>query len=105
MQENYRLFLLSNTNVIHYQYFTSQDYWNKSLFEKVYFSQILGMRKPEQRIYKFVLADAGLRAEETMFIDDNSDNVSAARAIGIKAYQLTGEILDFFDMSIDFYKY
>ncbi len=66
------------------------------MFEKVYFSQILGMRKPEHRIFEFVLTDAGLKPDETLFIDDNSDNVLAARELGIIAYQLTGEIVDFF---------
>ncbi len=97
LRKKYRIFLLSNTNEIHYHYFTKQAYWDKNLFEKVYFSQIMKMRKPELRIFNYVLNDSNLKADETLFIDDNPDNVQAAQQIGIKAHHLTNEIIEFFE--------
>lgn len=41
--------------------------------------------KPDAAIYRCLLERYALRAEESLFIDDNRDNVAAARAIGMEA--------------------
>ena len=41
--------------------------------------------KPDAAIYRCLLERNALRAEESLFIDDNRDNVAAARAIGMEA--------------------
>ena len=41
--------------------------------------------KPDAAIYRCLLERYALRAEESLFIDDNRDNVAAARAIGMHA--------------------
>ena len=41
--------------------------------------------KPDAAIYRCLLERYALRAEESLFIDDNQDNVAAARAIGMEA--------------------
>jgi putative hydrolase of the HAD superfamily len=90
LSQNYRLFLLSNTSSIH----TTQV--NKilkastsveklgDLFETVFLSYEMGLMKPDPRIYTQVLEQAGLVAEETLFLDDNADNVKAASEVGIE---------------------
>ncbi|MFN8207246.1 MAG: HAD family phosphatase [Bacteroidales bacterium] len=94
LQSNYRLFLLSNTNSIH---ITHCDRYVKdkfgipslaSLFEKAWYSHMLQLRKPDPEIYNYLLADAGIRAEETLFIDDLSENTTAAEGAGIKTWTL-----------------
>ncbi|MEA3451914.1 MAG: hypothetical protein U9Q83_08440, partial [Bacteroidota bacterium] len=47
LSEKFNIYVLSNTNQIHYDFFTQQDYWKPELFDKVYFSHQLKMRKPE----------------------------------------------------------
>jgi FMN phosphatase YigB (HAD superfamily) len=42
------------------------------------------MRKPEQRIFQKVLKDARLISNETLFIDDNADNIKSAAVHGIQ---------------------
>jgi putative hydrolase of the HAD superfamily len=85
----YRLFLLSNTNEIHIQCVNellqaSTGHTNlEMLFEKTYYSHLLGMRKPDRAIYEAVLADMGLPAQDTMFIDDNKANAEGASVVGI----------------------
>lgn len=91
--KNYRIFLLSNSNVIHYQFYAERfkrDYAIEmdSLFEKAYYSFEMNMCKPNAEIFQNVLEQSMLLAEETLFIDDNSDNVIAATALGIKSHQL-----------------
>lgn len=43
--------------------------------------------KPDHRIYELLLQRFGIKAEESLFIDDNIANVEAARELGIHAIQ------------------
>lgn len=90
----FRIFLLSNTNNIHLQCFseivkttttlTSLD----SLFERAYYSHLLKMRKPNEEIYQHVLQENQLKANETLFLDDNLANLSGALSIGIQTFHV-----------------
>lgn len=87
--KNYRLFLLSNTSSIHIRevnkilYAASGVEKLDDLFEKVYLSYEMGMMKPDPAIYLRVMEESGLIAEETLFLDDNADNIAAAAKLGI----------------------
>lgn len=94
LKSKYRLFLLSNTNAIHVVAFEKiyQDAFNDgpldNLFEKVYYSHQLRLRKPNREVYEFVLKENQLKPGETLFIDDALVNVEAARESGMKAIHL-----------------
>lgn len=45
--------------------------------------------KPDAAIYKCLLERYDLQAEESLFVDDNADNVAGARNVGMKAIQFT----------------
>ena len=47
------------------------------------------MLKPDPEIFLYTLQKFGLKAEETLFVDDNAHNVEAADALGMTAYQFT----------------
>ncbi len=97
LRKKYRIFALSNTNEIHNKYFTNQDYWEPKIFENVYFSNILGMRKPNLNIFDFVLNQNNLKPEETLYVDDNIENVKAAEEIGLFSVLVDEEIEDILD--------
>lgn len=94
LRKSYRLFLLSNTNVLHAVYYNQQlkqEHGIESLnriFEKVYYSHDLNLRKPNPEIFKYVLKDAGILAEECLYIDDTLEHIEAARPLGINTYHL-----------------
>ena len=94
LQPKFRLFLLSNTNETHIKEFEKQLYANhgfKNLepyFEKVYYSCRMGMRKPDEEIFNWVLNENGLTANETIFIDDTIHHVNGALNAGIQAFLL-----------------
>ncbi|MBU2649770.1 MAG: HAD family phosphatase [Bacteroidetes bacterium] len=94
IRHNYRTFLLSNTNQIHFDFYDAYfantfGYQGlASLFEKAYFSHEMKVRKPDPEIYRMVLSDAGLLPEETLFIDDMEINIHAATALGMRGYFL-----------------
>jgi HAD superfamily hydrolase (TIGR01509 family) len=47
------------------------------------------MLKPDPAIFHYTLDKFGIKAEQTLFIDDNLHNVEAARELGIVSYQFT----------------
>lgn len=89
LSKNYRLFLLSNTSSIHIKqvnkilHAASGVEKLDDLFEKVYLSYEMGLMKPNPEIYLQVLRESDLVAEETLFLDDNPDNIAAASKLGI----------------------
>jgi putative hydrolase of the HAD superfamily len=94
IRSHYRIFLLSNTNTIHYLEYTLElqnkyGYKNLSeLFDKVYLSFEVRMRKPDKAFFKLVLDENGLIPEETLFIDDSEQNLPPATDLGMKTFFL-----------------
>jgi len=89
LKSKYRLFLLSNTNIIHYHKYNQdlKDQYGielKSLFEKVYYSFDMGMRKPDLEVFKYVIKDSNLKPIETLFVDDSVENIESANKLGLK---------------------
>ena len=95
LNRRFRMFLLSNTNAIHEVYYNSQLRMQHGienltdLFEKVYYSHHLHMRKPDAEIFKYVLNDSGLIPEETLFVDDTLIHLETASGLGINTYHLS----------------
>tara|TARA_B100000900_G_scaffold416123_1_gene449264 strand:+ start:107 stop:733 length:627 start_codon:yes stop_codon:yes gene_type:complete len=94
LSKKYRLFLLSNANNIHIQFvntFLKENYNIPSInqfFERVYYSHEIGMRKPYKCTFKWVLKDANILAEETLFIEDTAQHIEGAKQAGLKTYHL-----------------
>ena len=88
LKNDYRLFVLSNTNVIHWErsvneFFRDHEWGIDDFFEQLFLSYKMGMVKPQKEIFSAMLANAGLKAEETLFIDDSAANCAAASSLGI----------------------
>ena len=47
-------------------------------------SHEIGRRKPDVDTFEWVLKDAGIKAEETLFIDDSIQHIDSASKLGIK---------------------
>jgi putative hydrolase of the HAD superfamily len=88
--DNYQCYLLSNTNFIHIKNITKNLLMNHgrfnidAFFNKVYYSCVVQMRKPEPEIFKKVLDDNDLKPHETLFIDDSPQHIEAAKLLGIQ---------------------
>jgi len=92
LRQRYQVFLLSNINELHERWIA--DYMQREhgihdfehrYFDAVYYSHLIRLRKPDREIYEYVLADAEILPEESLFIDDLEVNVEAARKLGIHA--------------------
>ncbi len=88
--KRYRLFLLSNTDPIHIDRLRRRMDLDafEQLFERVYYSQDTGLRKPERALFERVLRENGLDAARTLFVDDMLENVEGARAAGLQGLWL-----------------
>lgn len=93
LKKKYKIFLLSNTNAIHINAIKSklgpQEWINfYNLFDKVYFSHIIGIRKPDQEAFKIILKENRLNPKEVLFIDDSLQHIKAAKKLGLNYYHL-----------------
>lgn len=95
VKENYRTFLLSNTNQIHYDYIMKylKDEFdvenNDHLFEKAYYSQQMLKRKPHVEIFEQVINENNLNPAETLFIDDTPGHLEGAKKAGLQTLLMT----------------
>jgi glucose-1-phosphatase len=91
LRQRYQVFLLSNINDLHANWI--DDYMVREhgihdfqllYFDGVYYSHLIRLRKPDADAFEYVLADTEIKAEDTLFIDDLTANVAAARQLGIE---------------------
>ncbi|QNK61671.1 HAD family phosphatase [Pedobacter sp. PAMC26386] len=94
-KKNYRTFLLSNTNQIHYDYimdYLKKDFGlenNDTFFEKAYYSQLMKFRKPHVEIFQQVINENNLNPAETLFIDDTPGHLEGAKKAGLQTLLMT----------------
>lgn len=91
LRQKYVVYLLSNTNDIHWKWackhaFPYRGFRVEDYFEKIYLSYEMKMMKPDTEIFKAVLEDANIDPEETFFIDDAPANCRTAETLGIRTY-------------------
>ncbi len=83
LESKYRLFILTNTNILHAKKWKVKYSSVLSNFEKVFCSYEIGARKPEPRVYEAVLNYMKIEPISVLFFDDNPDNVKSASEVGI----------------------
>lgn len=59
-----------------------------SYFDIIYESYKLNMRKPEARIYQYILKELNIEPQETVFLDDLGMNLKSARQLGINTIKV-----------------
>lgn len=81
LSNDFQIYLLSNTNEIHYNAFIVET--NKILkqFNKTYFSHFIKMRKPNEEIFKYFLSDSRNISNDVLFIDDSDLNIFSAKKL------------------------
>lgn len=92
--QKYNIFLLSNTNSIHYNGFIQilkkqqEDEKFNGYFKKAYYSHEMGLRKPYPEAFQYLINEQQLKVEETLFIDDTEINIQTAKALGLQTIHL-----------------
>jgi HAD superfamily hydrolase (TIGR01509 family) len=77
-----KLSIISNTDILHYSHIVN-TYEIMSLFENPITSFEVGIMKPETEIYQLALDKMGVKAEQSVFVDDRLENVKGAENVGM----------------------
>jgi glucose-1-phosphatase len=86
-----RIFLLSNSNDLHYVKFFPECKELFSLFEKCFFSFQIKFAKPDFKAFDHVINDTGIDKNTTLFIDDSQINIEAAKQFGLQAFLFSND--------------
>lgn len=89
----HRVLILSNTNRMHEVCFEEMMVSRigttmRELAHIAYYSHDIGLRKPNEDIYEFVIREQQLDPSRSLFLDDKTENIQAARQVGLKAEQV-----------------
>ena len=89
-------YLLSNTNEIHLEYIQTllgkMSFKNlELLFNKCYYSHIIGKRKPHKETFEWVLNDMGYAPEDVLFIEDSPQHIEGAKTTNLNTLYFTNE--------------
>lgn len=104
LKAKYQVGILSNTNEIHVdavhallkaEHGMANFY---PLFDRVFYSQEMGLAKPSAAIYQQLLLELETTGSRVLFFDDLLANVEGATALGIQAVKVTSPktIFEFF---------
>ena len=89
LARRYHLYLLSNTNELHFQYIQEKYAALLSHFRALTLSYLVGSRKPEPQIFQALIRETGLPPAQILYTDDNEDFVATARSHGLVAWNFT----------------
>lgn len=88
LRGRYRLAILSNVNVMHWEHIVAQHPFI-AWFDHPVASYAVGHRKPNPEAFHAVLKQANMLPQQAVFFDDIESHVIGAKALGIKAFQFT----------------
>ena len=92
--KGFQLYALSNINELHIAEMNSKVHAHfgidafSSLFDKAYYSNEVGFRKPEKELYEILLQETAILPQEMLFIDDKLENLVPAEKLGIQTFHL-----------------
>ena len=81
--------LLSNTDVLHWEYLV-REYSVVRSFENPTLSFVVGEMKPSPEIYVAAARDIAVAVEDCLYVDDLAENVAGARRVGMQAVLFEG---------------
>jgi len=79
---DYDLYILSDMSFSEKQIFTNNHIFH--LFKGSLFSCDVGLQKPNAKIFQILITEYNLKPEETLFIDNATKNIKAAKILGFK---------------------
>ncbi len=87
LKENgHRVVIGSNTFKPHWDYVLKMKENPLCLFDSLYASHLIHIAKPAKAFWNYIMDKEGFKAENTVFVDDRLDNISAAESLGITPY-------------------
>jgi len=82
LKKNYKLFLLSNVNRLHFEHIEKKFEIIK-IFDEIIVSYLVGAIKPDHLIFDHVISRAGGDRSGLLYVDDREDLIKEALSLGI----------------------
>lgn len=89
LRNSYRLGLLSNINILHYEYLKN-NFPVFDAFHHIMTSFELGQRKPSPFVYQKALEMLQVQAGDVFYTDDRPELVAEAKRLGLRCAVFTG---------------
>ncbi len=93
LRSNYNVYLLSNTNALHLEWIHRYvrkvhqvESFEKKYFDHAFYSHIVGDRKPNASLFKFIIEDTFMTPALTLYMDDVQENLDVAGKQGFQTY-------------------
>ena len=90
LRKHYRLFLLSNTNAVHWKegrkQFEYKGLQMEDYFDQIFLSHEIHELKPSPEAFRKVAEMTDIKPEETLFVDDLEASCKSAEALGFHTY-------------------
>lgn len=96
LKKQYRVLLLSNTNIIHWKYVCEHDFRHDGYtvddhFDMKFLSFELHITKPDVEIFEYMIEKSGIKPADSLFIDDAPKNCEIAETLGIHSHLAIGD--------------
>lgn len=97
LRKKYKIYLFSNINEIHlkkvFEICQEQNGINtfNGYFDQEYYSNLFGRRKPNKESFLAILNENQIFPSETLFVDDSSQHILGAQAVGLQVFHLSSE--------------
>ncbi|HNQ46244.1 MAG TPA: HAD family phosphatase [Syntrophorhabdus sp.] len=100
-EKRYPLFLLSNTNELHFSYIM-ENYPIVHWFDEWLLSFEVGAKKPKQRIYDAIFEKMDVKPNEVFYVDDISKYVETAQQLGLHGvvFRSAAQLWDFIQKNV-----
>ena len=90
LRKQYKIYLLSNTNIIHWdaakEMFSWGEYKREDYFDDIFLSFEMHLCKPDPNIFRALTNRVSILPYNTLLLDDSEENCQAARSIGWQAH-------------------
>jgi len=86
LRKRYRIALLSNINVLHFDYLKSTFPQIFDTFHHIIASYETGFKKPQTQIYKRTFEILGVSPEEIFYTDDRPELIQSAQGLGVSGF-------------------
>lgn len=96
---DYPLYLLSNTNEIHHNYFAEECEVIFKTFTRCYFSYQMNIHKPDLDIFTNISNELSIAPNEILFADDMQANIDAANQLGFNTYKVDEQSNSMYNLS------
>ena len=92
IKKEYGVKILLLSNISHYFADHAGEINALKDFDGCIFSARIGLVKPSHEIFDYMCKTYGIKAEETVFVDDNRGNIEGATSFGINGYLFDGDV-------------